>query len=190
MTVERQWYLSRNGHVFGPVTDETLAQSAATGRILPTDQLNVAGQPDWWLASAIPGLLPVPQPALVPVPVNPAPKASALEPVPTEIVETRTLRLTCFACFREVTVEVEAGTPTVNCPRCRALLETGEPQTTAPASTNQAAFAALESPRAFKERMQKKVADAQAPAGRDPRRRAGSRPSELRRAPDPSVAHE
>lgn len=193
----RMWYLSRDSQVFGPVTDEQLAQSAAAGRILPTDQLNVAGEPNWLLASAIPGLFPAPAPPppLAPVPVpapeplpldseplsleplslDPDPELLPLEPVIADllpvdavVVASRTVRVTCFACFREVSVEVAPGASSGNCPKCRATVETGEPVGTAPAANaNQAAFAALESPAAFKERMQKKVAEAQAAAGRD-----------------------
>lgn len=150
--MNRVWYLSRNGHVFGPVTDEQLAQSVAEGRVFPTDQLNIAGQPHWWAASAIPGLLP--------------PSAPTQEPELVPAAEIKSLRITCFACFREVTLEFEAGTPTAHCPRCRSAIETGETETPATA-TPQAAFAALESPKAFKARMQKKVADAHSGAKSD-----------------------
>ncbi len=147
----RMWYLSRNGQVFGPVTDPQLAQWVAAGQVLPTDQLNVAGQPNWVLASAIPGLLPAPEP----LSLDPDP-----EPTPA-VTPRRSVRVTCFACFEEVTLEFVAGTATAPCPRCRAVLETGEAASTAAAPAG--AFAALESPAAFKERMQKKVVAATGP---------------------------
>ncbi len=142
--MERNWYLSRDGQVFGPVADAQLAQSVAAGRVLPGDLLNVAGEPDWVVAAAVPGLLP-------------RPKA---RPV------ARTARVTCFACFGEVTIEYAPGAPNAPCPKCRALIETNEGATAEPAA-NQAAFAKLESPAEFKKRMQQKVADAEAAAGRD-----------------------
>lgn len=169
--MDRQWYLSRNGQVFGPVTDAQLAESARTGRVFPTDQLNIAGQPNWWAAGAIPGLLPPPAP--VANPFAPAPAGTqeplSLDPEPVALLpvtEIKTLRITCFACFREVTLEFEAGTPEAHCPRCRSAIETGEtgsPETAAP----QAAFAKLESEKAFKERMKKKVDAAHAGARND-----------------------
>lgn len=169
--MSRLWYLSRGGQVFGPVTDAQLSESAATGRILPTDQLNVAGQPNWWPTTAIPGLLPAPNPIPAPIPAPvPAAAQPEPEPIPAEvIVEMKTLRVTCFACFREVTLEFAAGTQTAHCPKCRSAIETGEPAAGAnPTDAQaQAAFGKLESKREFKERMQKKVADAQAAAGRD-----------------------
>ena len=65
--MQRHWYLSRGGQVFGPVTDEQLAQAATAGRIDATDLINVAGEPEWRPASEIPGLLPAaPQPAKPP----------------------------------------------------------------------------------------------------------------------------
>lgn len=152
----RMWYLSRNGQVFGPVTDPQLSQWVAAGHVLPTDQLNLAGQPNWVLASAIPGLLPAPQP----LSLDPEPLSLDPEPEPTPAVTPRrSIRVTCFACFEEVTLEFAVGTATAPCPRCRAALETGE--TASPAPTGGAAFAALESPAAFKERMQKKAIAAQ-----------------------------
>ena len=168
--MSRQWYLSRSGQVFGPVTDAQLAESAAAGRILPTDQLNVAGEPNWWPATAIPGLLPAPKPIPLPLDSEPLSLDPEPEPLPLDaVVEMKSLRVTCFACFREVCVEFEAGAQTAHCPKCRAAIETGEPAAgagTADAQA-QAAFGKLESAKAFKKRMQKKVADAQAAAGRD-----------------------
>lgn len=176
--MDRQWYLSRDGQVFGPVTDAQLAQSAAAGRILPTDQLNIAGQPNWLLASTVPGLFPTaPSIAAIPVPA-PAPEPetveeileldSAPEPIPIdEVVELKTIRVTCFACFRELTLEIEPGTQTAHCPKCRSAIETGEPAPSAGPSAPEAAFGNLESKKAFKERMQKKVAAAHAGAARD-----------------------
>jgi hypothetical protein len=145
----RLWYLSRSGQVFGPVTDVQLTEWVRAGHVLPTDLLNVAGHPNWALASAVPGLLP---PSLSPAPVA---------------VAARVVQTTCFACFSEVSLNVAPGAVTVPCPRCGAAVETGESTAQAAPSTNQAAFAALESPEAFKERMQKKVAEAQAAAARD-----------------------
>lgn len=166
--MDRQWYLSRNGQVFGPVTDAQLAESARAGRIFPTDQLNLVGQPHWWAASAVPGLLPPPAPVQNPF----APAAQqplALDPEPVALqpaVEIKSLRVTCLACFREVTVEFEAGTPEAPCPKCRALLATGE-TATADAAGPEAAFGKLESAKAFKERMKKKADAATAGARND-----------------------
>ena len=195
--MDRQWYLLRDGQVFGPVTDAQLAQSAAAGRVFPTDQLNVAGQPDWFAASAVPGLLPTPEPEPVllqaapdPIPLDLEPEPLSLEPViadlmplepeiadlmpaepeiadllPVETVPLRTIRVTCFVCYSEVSVGAAAIAP---CPRCGAAIVTGELADTAPTtSANQAAFATLESPDAFKERMQRKVAAAETAAARD-----------------------
>lgn len=153
--MERHWYLARNGQVFGPVTDAQLVESAGAGRILPTDQLNIAGEPNWWLASAVPGLLPQP-------PQESKPVRSRAMPVAV----TQSFRVTCFACFKEVTVEVTPGTA-AHCPKCRSVIEIAEPAAESAPSANQAAFAKLESPAAFKARMQKKVAEAQAAAARD-----------------------
>jgi hypothetical protein len=175
--MNRLWYLSRNGQVFGPVTDAQLMQSAAAGHVLPTDQLNLAGQPTWWPATSVPGLLnPLPAPIPAPVGANPAvatvvPLSLDPDPVPVDAVdavEVKCIRTTCFACFNEVSLEFEAGTPTVHCPQCRSALETGETAsaTAAPAEA-QAAFGKLESAKAFKARMQKKVADAHARDARD-----------------------
>ncbi len=148
--MERLWYLARDGQIFGPVNDTQLSQAATTGRVLPTDQLNIAGQPNWWLASAIPGLLPVPaEPALIPA-----------------TVVSQAVRVTCLACFREVTVEAAEGQTSAHCPKCRAAITLAEPAKDA-ANPNQAAFAKLESKKDFKKRMQKKVADAQAAAAAD-----------------------
>jgi GYF domain 2 len=146
--MERQWYQSRDGKVFGPVTDTQLAQAVAAGRVLPTDMMNLAGQPNWWPANAIPGLLPQ----------QPQQEILSLDPDPEPV---RVMRVTCFACFREVSVEIPPGVSTVHCPRCRAAIETGEPTGDAQPSGNQAAFAKLESKREFKERMQQKAAAAQ-----------------------------
>jgi hypothetical protein len=152
----RMWYLSRSGQVFGPVADAQLAQWVAAGQVLPTDQLNVAGQPNWVLASAIPGLLPPPQP----LSLDPEPLSLDDDPAPAPAVTPkRSIRVTCFACFEEVVLEFAAGTATAPCPSCRAALETGETPSTAAAPAG--AFAALESPAAFKERMQKKAIAAQ-----------------------------
>jgi hypothetical protein len=151
--MHRYWYLSRDGQVYGPYTDAQLAEAVAAGNVLPTDMLNVAGVAEWRVASAVPGLLPPPEPL-------------SLDPDPDEIVpsvEIKTLKLTCFACFRQVKVEFEAGQPTVACPKCRAVLETGE--TAAPAPAGSKAFAALESPAEFKERMERKAAAAASPDG-------------------------
>jgi hypothetical protein len=145
----RLWYLSRSGQVFGPVTDVQLTEWVAAGHVLPTDLLNVAGHPNWVHASAIPGLLP---PSLSPAPVA---------------VAARVHQTTCFACFSEVSLNVAPGAMTVACPQCGAAVETGESAAQAAPSANRAAFAALESPAEFKERMQKKVAEAQAAAARD-----------------------
>jgi hypothetical protein len=158
----RLWYLSRGGQVFGPVTDTQLAESVAAGRVLPTDHLNVAGQPNWVLASTVPGLVPAPKPQPAPLSLDPEPLSLDPEPVATRVVRT-----TCFACFSEVSLNVAPGAVTAPCPRCGAAVETGESASQAAPSANQAAFAALESPAAFKERMQKKVAEAQAAAARD-----------------------
>jgi|GEM_PF-4379655 len=153
--MERHWYLARNGQVFGPVTDAQLMQSVAAGRILPTDQLNIAGEQNWWLASAIPGLLPQPQPEAKPV-----------RPRAMPVAVSRSVRVTCFACFNEVSVEVTPGSAT-HCPKCRSAIEIAEPAAESMPSANQAAFAKLESPAAFKKRMQKKVADMQAAAAQE-----------------------
>lgn len=155
--MHRYWYLSRDSQVYGPYTDAQLAEAVAAGRVLPTDMMNVAGYPEWRVASAVPGLLPQPEPlSLDP---DPVPVVQTLVPA----IEMKKLKLTCFACFREVKVEIEAGTQTVVCPKCRAVLETGEPATAAPAAA--AAFAALESPAEFKKRMEQKVAAAHGPDG-------------------------
>ena len=151
--MNRLWYLSRSGQVFGPVTDVQLAEWVSARHVLPTDLLNVVGQPNWVFASAIPGLLPAPTP--ISLPPDPQPVAA------------RVVQATCFACFSEVSLNVTPGAVTVPCPRCGATVETGESAAQEASSANQAAFAALESPAAFKARMQKKVADAQAAAARE-----------------------
>jgi hypothetical protein len=152
----RLWYLSRSGQVFGPVSDPQFIDWLASGRVLPTDYLNIAGEPGWVLAGAIPGLLEAPTPAPAPTP-----------PLAPQPVAARVVRVTCFACFSEVSLNVTPGAVTAPCPRCGAAVETGESAAQSAPSANQAAFAALESPAAFKERMQKKVAESQAAAERD-----------------------
>ena len=88
--MERHWYLARAGQVYGPIPEWQLFQSAAAGQVFATDWLNPVGQPGWWPATAIPGLLPPmpvwqpgpPQPALVPatvVPEEPANPFTGLE---------------------------------------------------------------------------------------------------------------
>jgi hypothetical protein len=186
--MERQWYLARDGKVFGPVTDAQLAEAVAGGRVLPTDQLNVAGHPDWRLATDVPGLLPAaPEPVPAPTPeteteteaivaeldtaveaVELAP-ADAVEiaPVDLEPVAPVKLRVTCLACFREVSVEVMPGSCEAHCPKCRSSIELEKPVEDPKQSANQAAFAKLESKREFHERMQKKEASARSAAKRD-----------------------
>src|SRR4051812_13048333 len=98
--METQWNLSRNGQVFGPVTDLQLRQTVASGRVLPTDLLNEAGKPDWIAANTVPGLF--------------APLISVEDPVVAELIEEpvaalRVIRVTCFGCFREVAIEVTPG---------------------------------------------------------------------------------
>lgn len=148
--MNRHWYLSRAGQVFGPVNDAQLAEGVAMGRVLPTDSLNEAGQPHWLAAGTISWLFP----------------PAALAPVVADLIEEqRTARVTCFGCFREVTIEFDPGTATAPCPKCRAAIETGEAADPAPA--HQAAFAKLESPAAFKKRMQQKVAAAEGAAANE-----------------------
>jgi hypothetical protein len=163
--MQRHWYLARAGQVFGPVSDEQLAQSVRDGRVLPDDQLNIAGQPNWWRAADIPGLLPAPAPtaAQEPVMADLIP-AEVVEPelIPAEVM-TQTIRVTCFACFREVSVEVEEGATSAHCPKCRSAIALAEPVQAA-ANPNQAAFAKLESKKEFKRRMQEKAALAQGAA--------------------------
>jgi ribosomal protein S27E len=142
--MERQWYLSRDGQVFGPVNDAQLLQTAAAGRIQPTDLLNVAGEANWHMASAIPGLLPA------------AP--AAVEPMQLPEPETRTVRVTCFACFNEVVLAVETGAAAAPCPKCGAVLPTGESAATSSESTTvEGEFPELENPAAFKARLNAKV---------------------------------
>ena len=146
--MERQWYLSRGGQVFGPVTDTQLRQSAAAGMVAPTDMLNPVGDPNWWAASAIPGLLPVA--AALPV-AAPAPKP-----------EPRTVRVTCFACFNEVALMFQPGVTEAPCPKCRAMLATGEAESV---SAPDGSFPTLESPAEMKARLNAKVAAAHAAEG-------------------------
>jgi hypothetical protein len=148
--MERQWYLSRDGKVFGPVTDAQLLQSAAAGQILPTDWLNVAGDPHWHLASAIQGLLPTTQ---VSAPTQPQ-------------RETQTVRVTCFACFTEALVL--QGASAAQCPKCGAALQTGESaQASGESSDAAGAFENLEHPAIFKARLQAKVRAAYAAEAAD-----------------------
>lgn len=167
--MERQWYLSRDGKVFGPVTDAQLAEAVAAGRVLPTDQLNVAGLPEWRLATDVPGLLPAAsEPEVVevvevvdlaPVDLEPIDLAPVSEPVK--------VRVTCMACFRQVTVTVMPGDTSSYCPmpKCRSAIELEGPVKAPPPRPGNDAFSKLESKRAFKERLQKK----------DPTSRTGAR---------------
>jgi hypothetical protein len=78
--MERQWYLSRDGQVFGPIPDAQMLQSAAQGQVLPTDLVAVMGDQTWWPATSIPNLLPAPAEVEVEVeviaPVQPAAEAN------------------------------------------------------------------------------------------------------------------
>jgi hypothetical protein len=148
--MQRQWYVSRAGQVFGPVNDAQLMQGAAERRVLPTDQLNVAGEPHWVVANAIPWLFPA------------AAQAMEANLIPAEVVEEPVeVRVTCMACFRDVKVCVMPGDAATSCPKCRAVIELEQPEGAAAPSANQAAFEHLESKKDFKKRMQKKVADMQ-----------------------------
>lgn len=140
--MDRAWYLLRDGQVFGPVSDEQLSQAASAGRVLPTDKLNIAGQPEWLAAAEVADLLSA--------------AAPATQSAPATFSEVRTARLTCMSCFGEVTLEFRAGTASVPCPACGTALPTGEEQDGAAA----AAFGSFDSPEALKARLQKKVADA------------------------------
>jgi ribosomal protein S27E len=168
--MERHWYLSREGKVFGPVNDAQLLQAAATGRVQPTDLLNVAGEPYWHIASTIPGLFHTTY-AQSP---NSAPQS---------------VRVTCFACFTEVLVALAHGTTAVQCPKCGAALQTGE---TAPASGESSdgagAFEALENPAVFKARLQAKVRAAYAAEAADFAIAAGALRGLVRGAADASAS--
>jgi hypothetical protein len=150
--MERLWYLARDGEVFGPVTDAQLAEAVAEGRVLPTDQLNVAGEPDWRIATGVPGLLPAPSPPPDEAELIPA---EVVEVVPEEPVPVK-LRVTCLACFRGVSVEVLPGAVEAHCPKCRSAIVLETPVEAPKQSANQAAFAKLESKREFKERLHKR----------------------------------
>jgi len=166
--MERLWYLARDEEVFGPVTDAQLAEAVAEGRVLPTDQLNVAGQPDWRFAINVPGLLTPSQPPYEVVENEAAELApeDAVEVLPEEPVPVK-IRVTCLACFREVSVKVLPGAVDAHCPKCHSTIVLEAPVEAPKPSANQAAFAKLESKREFKERMQKKESAARTAAMRD-----------------------
>lgn len=55
-----QWFYTKNGQRMGPVTDAELKQLAASGTILPTDQIWKEGMSEWKPASTLKSLFPTP----------------------------------------------------------------------------------------------------------------------------------
>jgi len=181
--VNRLWYIWRNGQVFGPATDAQLAHLAATGRLLPTDLLNIAGEPNWWPVMAIPELLPsplaAPQPGPRPEPepeteLEPCDSEEELDTVSDSVMDDespapqagagRVIRITCFSCFCEVSVAVVPGARTLHCPKCRAAIEPSV--AAAPPPANQAAFAGMESP-GSSQILKRRIAGARPSGGRN-----------------------
>jgi hypothetical protein len=139
--MERLWYLSRSGQVFGPMPESHLLHAATTGQIVATDYLNLAGMPNWVPTTAVPGLL------------------ALAHRQPEPIAPEWTVRVTCLACYCEMEVGVPDGAASVPCPRCGAAIDTSE------VNANAAPFANLESPEQLKARLNQKVEAAYAAAG-------------------------
>ena len=55
-----QWYYSRNGEKFGPLSSEQLKQLAASGQLFPTDLIWKEGMKEWQPAVKVKGLFPEP----------------------------------------------------------------------------------------------------------------------------------
>lgn len=163
--MERRWYLSRGGKVFGPVSDAKLVRAAVAGRILPTDQLNIAGGPFWIPAADILALLSAARTQLEPEPeleLEPAESepAEREQPKVEQVATTITIRTTCMACFSEVSVEVMPNATSAHCPLCRSAMEISVPSDSTSAALNEEEFAKLENDRDHQNRMEKKAADA------------------------------
>ncbi|MBY0456294.1 MAG: GYF domain-containing protein, partial [Gemmataceae bacterium] len=156
--MNRHWYVSRDGRVFGPWTDAQLKAAAAKDTLRPTDLVNLAGEPKWVEARRVKGLFPAAPPSpkadtaeaktLETVEAEREPVLAELieeaeprdepvvtaeviedepvvagevveeadEPVAAAVIEDeedqpapRVERVTCFACFREVSVEIAPG---------------------------------------------------------------------------------
>jgi hypothetical protein len=86
------YYFTRDGKQYGPVSASQLRTLAETGRLQPTDKVRKEGMANWVAASSVKGLFTTPGPVSVP-PLYPE-SASAEEPVvvaevvEAEIVET------------------------------------------------------------------------------------------------------
>jgi hypothetical protein len=139
--MERLWYLSRGGQVFGPMTESHLLHAATTGQIAATDYLNLAGMPNWVPTTAVPGLL------------------ALAHRQPEPITPEWTVRVTCLACYSEAEVGVPDGAASVPCPRCGAAIDTSE------ANAGAVPFADLESPEQLRARLNQKVEAAYAAGG-------------------------
>src|SRR5580704_15798615 len=63
-----QWYCSRNGKQVGPMSEAQLRQSAAVGKLQPTDLVWKQGMGEWTPAQKLKGLFPpaAPNPQLPP----------------------------------------------------------------------------------------------------------------------------
>ena len=120
--VEKCWYLARNNLVAGPFSEEQIRQFASANQLSSADMVQKAGSGVW---EPIPEFLASLQTdTLIPL----------AEPVPVPS-SAREVRVTCFACYAEVTIALETGKSTANCPKCRneILIES---EAEAPTTTN------------------------------------------------------
>src|SRR5262245_58716370 len=55
-----QYYFSRNGVRYGPVSGDQLRSLAASGKLTPQDYVWQQGMAEWAAAATVPGLFPAP----------------------------------------------------------------------------------------------------------------------------------
>ena len=91
--MERTWYVSRDGQMFGPFTPLEIKEAADAGRVVGTDLIQQAGAGTWRAASEFPGLI-------------------------TTRARATVMKLTCFVCYAEVDVGVMPGASSATCNAC------------------------------------------------------------------------
>lgn len=72
----QEWYYSQNGQKPGPITEDELKKSAATGKLKPTDLIWKEGMDNWVPARSVKGLFLTAQ----------APVATRMPPQPVKAV--------------------------------------------------------------------------------------------------------
>jgi len=74
-----EWYYTKDGQKYGPLSAAELKELARSGQLAPTDMVWKAGMAEWKVASSVKGLLPASAPAspLPASPASPEPAASA-----------------------------------------------------------------------------------------------------------------